>query len=121
MAERGTLRTFKSYADTKALMENVPAVVTRRPLSQAEACRPGSLERGYSSDWTRLRESQLRMHPFCCVCGKLATMVDHIRAIKWGGSRRNPENLQSMCWHCHREKTVAEDAAMRKEGRTPLW
>ncbi len=57
--------------------------------------------------WYRMRHYQLRSHPLCAMCAKLArvtpaTIADHIRAHR--GNEElffDPENLQSLCKPCH--------------------
>lgn len=46
------------------------------------------------------------------MCQDPATMVDHIKEIKDGGSKLSLDNLQSMCLPCHNLKT-AETKAQR--------
>ena len=70
-------------------------------------------ERGYGSDWVKLRRSILeRDGHLCRAClseGRPteATDVDHIRPKAKGGTD-NPDNLQSLCGPCHRIKTRAD-------------
>lgn len=64
-------------------------------------------------EWLAVREKQLTDHPYCTECLKKgvytkATMVDHIKPIKRGGNRLDPNNLQSLCWACHSRKSVEE-------------
>lgn len=61
----------------------------------------------WSKPWRRLRASVLRQHPFCR-CGRLATVVDHIKPIKQGGASLDSRNLQPMCEECHNQKRQGE-------------
>ncbi len=72
-----------------------------------ESCkRPSAAARGYGYRWKRYRLEYLAAHPFCVVCGKPATDVDHID----GNSRNNnASNHQSMCHGCHAAKTCREN------------
>lgn len=63
--------------------------------------------------WREIRKIKLTNSPFCEECKKngtivKATMVDHILAIKQGGSAYDLNNLQSLCWSCHSRKSVLE-------------
>lgn len=51
----------------------------------------------------------LRREPLCRRCGHEASQVDHIRPIRQGGARLDPENLQALCHSCHSRKTRTED------------
>lgn len=69
--------------------------------------------RGYGHAWRVLRESILKRDNYlcvkCAVAGRVAeaTDVDHIKAKAHGGTD-DPDNLQSLCAPCHREKTATE-------------
>ncbi len=67
----------------------------------------------HSSIWKKVRESILKKEPLCRMCGKPATIVDHIKPIKKGGSKLDEANLQPLCHSCHNFKTMQD----RKEGR----
>ncbi|WP_289332928.1 HNH endonuclease [Acinetobacter baumannii] len=76
--------------------------------------RTGSTtERGYGYAWRKLRESILERDRYVCVqcraVGRVspATDVDHIKAKAFGGTD-DPENLQSLCGPCHKNKTQQE-------------
>lgn len=80
-------------------------------------------QRGYGSQWERLREHILRRdHYVCQLCkeaGQLtplvtgnpshprAAHVDHIKPKAHGGTD-DPDNLQSLCRTCHDAKTARE-------------
>jgi len=75
-------------------------------------------ERGYGYEWrlTRLRILNRDMY-LCQVCDKQgkttpATEVDHIIPKAKGGTD-NEDNLQSICYRCHKDKSL------RDEGRNP--
>lgn len=63
----------------------------------------------WSTKWRKLRAIFLRAHPIC-ICGRLATMVDHVVPIKQGGQALSQGNLQSMCDTCHAQKRQGERA-----------
>lgn len=69
-----------------------------------------------SNKWKQLRTKHLREEPLCRVCGSKATEVDHIIAHR--GNKDlfySEENLQSLCHHCHSQKTIKEMEERKKE------
>lgn len=66
-----------------------------------------------SSVWRRMSAYQLKKNPLCEECKKRniitpARCADHISA--WETKEEFLNNpLQSLCFSCHREKTIAED------------
>jgi len=69
--------------------------------------RISSAQRGYGSRWQKARETFLRSHPLCVMCGDLgriepATVVDHIKphrgdmVLFW-----DKTNWQPLCKSCH--------------------
>ena len=77
--------------------------------------RGSSASQGYDARWRKARKIFLNEHPFCNVCGRVATVVDHIKPHKgnmvlfWDRS-----NWQSMCKTCHDTKTAKEDGRWGK-------
>lgn len=76
-------------------------------------------ERGYGTEWDRLRNIVLGrdMH-LCQVClaagvYRPGSQVDHIKPKSQGGTD-DIENLQSICKECHKEKTNRESTDWRK-------
>ena len=75
-------------------------------------------ERGYGSDWDKLRLFVLeRDHYLCQVCLEddrvtPCNIVDHIKAKAEGGTD-DPENLRAICKDCHATKTGKEGARGR--------
>ncbi|MGX1495174.1 5-methylcytosine-specific restriction endonuclease McrA [Labrenzia sp. MBR-25] len=62
-----------------------------------------------TSRWQKVAAKQLARAPICEGCEQRpATLVDHIKPIRQGGAKCDPENLQSLCRNCHAEKTAAE-------------
>ena len=60
--------------------------------------------------WKRLRRAVLDAANWRCrTCSGYANEVDHIRALHHGGEPWDTANLQPICRHCHRRKTVAEN------------
>lgn len=78
----------------------------------AERYRGTAHQRGYDHRWRVYRKRFLSAHPLCAECGRLATVVDHIKAHKgdqdlfWDTS-----NHQSLCETCHNKKTATYDLA----------
>ena len=68
---------------------------------------------GYGAGWDKLREAVLNRDRHLCVpCYKLglftmATAVDHIQNKASGGTN-DINNLQSICYSCHKRKTQKE-------------
>ena len=64
--------------------------------------------------WKALRKAVLAAEPFCRICQKAATDVDHI--VEHRGDWElflDRKNLQALCKECHAEKTKREQAAPR--------
>lgn len=63
-----------------------------------------------SARWQRLRAAKLRDCPLCEYCPaesrKIATDVDHFKAIEDGGAPFDMANLRSACHKCHSQKTA---------------
>lgn len=70
--------------------------------------RPTAVERGYDAEWRRVRDAFIKENPLCVDCGRPATEVDHIIALKDGGTHDNM-NLASRCTSCHSRKTARVD------------
>lgn len=57
--------------------------------------------------WKFTRRVKLTANPYCESCKvRLATDVDHIKALTDGGDRTAPGNLRSLCHECHSRKTL---------------
>lgn len=77
-------------------------------------------ERGYGSDWVRLRVLILRRDNYLCQCSECqrtgrvlpATEVDH-RIPKAEGGTDEPHNLCAINVECHKRKTAKESAMAR--------
>jgi len=71
--------------------------------------------RGYDFAWLQLRDWYRERHPLCERCesrGRLTPMRDVDHVIPFHGRddlrRLDPDNLQSLCGQCHREKTIED-------------
>lgn len=65
-----------------------------------------SRQRGYDSQWEKVRKAYLAKHPLCEACeaeGRVmpAVLVHHKKPIADGGDRLNEDNLMSLCTTCH--------------------
>jgi len=86
----------------------------REHQQRLDAVRPSPSQRGYDSNWRRIRIAFLRKHPWCSdpydihLDAVRATQVDHIKPIKEGGTN-DQNNLQGLCQKCHSRKTALED------------
>lgn len=67
-------------------------------------------ERGYGSDWRRIRAAHLKQCPACVVCGleDQSNNVDHIIPKAQGGTD-DESNLQTLCHVHHSKKTAIVD------------
>jgi 5-methylcytosine-specific restriction endonuclease McrA len=87
---------------------------------QAFHPRPSAATRGYSRDWTKLRDRYIAEHPDCASCGEKAVVVDHVQSI-----REHPElrldvrNLRSLCFQCHHEKSMRFENTLGKRRSSP--
>jgi 5-methylcytosine-specific restriction protein A len=79
-----------------------------RPGSFRDPNRPSPRERGYPSNWPKLRLLVLAQQPVCGACElNPSSMVDHIRPLINGGTN-DLGNLRGICFECHRAKTAQE-------------
>lgn len=86
------------------------------PAQKEARLAPGRFYR--TKRWQHIREAQLQETPYCEECYKKqqrlveATVVDHIKPIRQGGSQTDPENLASLCAPCHNRKRQTERYSM---------
>ena len=95
------------------------------PRAAREVPRPTATQRGYGSQWSRLRAQYLAAHPYCAdpfnrhphtlVGGQV---VDHIRPRALGGADAN-SNLQTLCQACHNYKTAHDGS--RNQGGSKMF
>ena len=71
---------------------------------------------GYKGDWLRIRAQVLHEEPFCRMCGRPSTTVDHIVPRARGGTDER-SNLQALCNGCRRRKDAADAAEGRRLAR----
>ena len=69
-----------------------------------------------SKAWKQLRAAQLFTAPNCKICGQSATVADHIRPRKSGGTDAL-DNLQSLCNSCASIKTAKQDGGFGRPAR----
>jgi 5-methylcytosine-specific restriction protein A len=76
-------------------------------------------ERGYGSQWVKLRERVMMRDCYLCqMCMannfvEQATQVDHIKPKAKGGTD-DMNNLQSLCERCHNDKTARDNGGNPK-------
>lgn len=78
--------------------------------------RPNSVERGYGTDWRKLRASMPRTP--CALCGSpwaSGFHLDHIIPRSKGGTD-DPSNLQWLDRACHSRKTAQHDGGWGRGG-----
>ena len=83
---------------------------------------PEAEQRTRGRKWMTIRARWMREHPLCCRCeargyARPATQLDHIVPLIDGG-KDDESNYQSLCAHCHDEKTAAEAKARAASIRT---
>lgn len=71
-----------------------------------DSLRGNFRQRGYSSDWDKVRKIKVRYNPLCERCekdGKVTPtkLVHHIQSISKGGNLLDMSNLMSLCVKCH--------------------
>lgn len=91
------------------------AVHTQQDRRGGEVARPSPSARGYGRKWQKVRDAYLQEHPYCVVCGAIATDVDHIVPRRRGGTD-DWSNLQSMCHSHHSQKTAKVDGGYGGRG-----
>lgn len=81
--------------------------------------RPTARERGYTSKWQKERAAYLAAHPVCVMCGRPATVVDHIVPHRGDDKlfwRRS--NWQALCVRCHSGKKQRREYQSRSTAPT---
>jgi 5-methylcytosine-specific restriction protein A len=102
-----------AQADAELLLAKATAIAEehgeRRDGGDAVRQRddPSQLrDRGYGGYWPSIRRSFLDAHPYCS-CGSRATEVDHVLAIRDGGTH-DAANLRALCKPCHSSRTARD-------------
>ena len=70
-----------------------------------------SAQRGYGTDWRKVRASVLKAEPVCRICRTArATEVDHIQRFRGIDDplRLDRANLRPVCVPCHRSRTARQ-------------
>ena len=68
-------------------------------------------ERGYGSPWRTRRYAYLTTHPYCALCGRLATIADHYpiarrQLVATGDPAPDADHhLRPLCKPCHDHET----------------
>jgi 5-methylcytosine-specific restriction enzyme A len=65
-----------------------------------------------SPEWRGLiRDIKRERGAFCVICGSGKRIIgDHVRELKDGGAKLDPQNVQLLCHVCHQRKTARERA-----------
>ncbi len=83
-----------------------------------DARRGSAAERGYGTEWRRLRDTFIASHPICADPFQIhqgrpspAGVVDHLKPHKGPGDPLllDWKNLESLCAGCHNKKTAQAD------------
>lgn len=61
-----------------------------------------------SKSWIKTRDAFRARNPECNLCGRQGAVVDHIKAIKQGGTPFDWDNLQTLCRACDQTKRGKE-------------
>ena len=70
-----------------------------------------------TSEWRKRRREFLKKYPICVICGKPATIADHITPHRGDLSLfYDEQNLQPMCQACHSRKTLKENNYFHAKG-----
>jgi 5-methylcytosine-specific restriction endonuclease McrA len=73
----------------------------RAVIASGSYCATCRLRNGSTRRWREIRAWVLaRDRSTCTACGEPATNVDHLVAVREGGSD-DPRNLRSLCAPCH--------------------
>jgi 5-methylcytosine-specific restriction protein A len=84
----------------------------RRRGREQDRARGSAAMRGYDRLWQRFRLVVLSERPLCEDCRSAgrrltpATEVHHVRALRDGGARLDPENVRALCKACHSKRTA---------------
>ena len=82
------------------------------------AGRKYNVKRYNTRKWRKLRAAFLSLNPVCNHCDRLATVCDHIKPVRQGGSFwRGP--FQALCTHCHAVKSGKERHEGGKGSKKP--
>ena len=79
----------------------------RERRRRQDAQRPSASQRGDDAAWRKVRNEYLAEHPWCEECGAKATMVDHRKPVRDGGTR-DKANLRALCRPCHNRRHIRD-------------
>lgn len=82
---------------------------TRCPKHAVKDTRPSSYQRGYDSNWRKVRRMYLADNPLCLDCmadGRYTPATDchHIRKVADGGTH-SFDNIMALCKTHHQQRT----------------
>ena len=94
---------------------------TKQRAATYDRARGSATRRGYDGKWWLVRARFLQLHPQCSglCCGAVATEVDHITALKHGGTHAF-HNLRGYCKRHHSSKTARVDGRWGRRGQSLL-
>jgi 5-methylcytosine-specific restriction endonuclease McrA len=78
--------------------------IERTRKKESEKNRPTAAQRGYGTEWRKIRDEFLSHHPVCERCGAEATQVHHRLDRRLGGGD-DWDNLEALCKSCHSRVT----------------
>ena len=113
---RSSMKRFCKFPDCPNLIESGTFCPDHeRKGTSPDGNQPKVADPFYSSvAWRKLREWHISGNPLCVECGAPGVIVDHIQAIKEGGSEMSTENLRTLCRTCHGSKHPKQRTAKRK-------
>ena len=84
-----------------------------KPRLEATALAGATIRQKSRAQWIATRANYLRENPLCQHCKldgrvSLAEEVDHIQPLWNGGQEFDENNLQGLCWSCHKSKSNKE-------------
>src|SRR5262245_29111116 len=82
---------------------SAPLARTGRPRTRCDRCRSNQ-DRIDGSKWRKLRALVLAEEPYCAVCGRPSSEVDHIVPLQLGGDAYARSNLRGLCKRCNASK-----------------
>ena len=85
-------------------------------LRMLDQRRPTASQRGYDSEWARVRDSFLRRNPKCVVCGEPATIAHHVIRKRAGGPDESA-NLIPLCASCHGKHHAQTGESFNRSGK----
>ena len=92
----------------------MPSIPQRKRTKSSKPWGRKQDQRIYESRaWRRLRLQYLSENPWCVMCKRKgrkrpATVVDHVRPVRFNGAIWDEDNFEGLCISCHNRKTAVE-------------